>query len=80
MPGDGDERETKLLEERPVRQFTWKELSQLNRRENAHVAYRGKVSLFIARREGIVESYILFIFRYMMLVVSSLNILEVWIK
>ena len=45
MPGDGDERETKLLEKRPVRQFTWKELSQLNRRENAHVAYRGKVSL-----------------------------------
>ena len=28
-----------------ARKFTWKELSQLNRRENAHVAYRGKVSL-----------------------------------
>ena len=24
--------------------FTWKELSQLNTRENAHVAYKGKVS------------------------------------
>ena len=51
MPGDGDERETKLLEERPVRQFTWKELSQLSRRDNAHVAYRGKVSLSQGERE-----------------------------
>ena len=51
MPEDSDERETKLLEERPVRQFTWKELSQLNGRENAHVAYRGKVSLLQGERE-----------------------------
>ena len=28
-----------------VRKFTWKELSKLNRRHNAHVAYRGKVRL-----------------------------------
>ena len=27
-----------------VRKFTWKELSQLNQRHNAHVAYRGKVA------------------------------------
>ena len=26
-----------------VRKFTWKELSQLNKPENAHVAVRGKV-------------------------------------
>ena len=24
--------------------FTWKDLSQLNTRENAHVGYKGKVS------------------------------------
>ena len=29
--------------ERPVRRFTWKELSKLNKPENAHVAVRGKV-------------------------------------
>jgi hypothetical protein len=28
---------------KPVRRFTWKELSKLNRPENAHVAVRGKV-------------------------------------
>ena len=34
-------------EDKPVqRQFTWKELSKLNRRHNAHVAYRGKASCF----------------------------------
>ena len=27
----------------PVRRFTWHELSALNRRSNAHVAYKGKV-------------------------------------
>jgi len=27
------------------RQFTWEELSSLNKEENAHVAVRGKVSL-----------------------------------
>ena len=26
-----------------VKKFTWKELSKLNSRHNAHVAYRGKV-------------------------------------
>ena len=30
-----------------VRKFTWKELSKLNEPHNAHVAYRGKVSLYI---------------------------------
>ena len=29
---------------KPVRHFTWKDLSQLNKPENAHVAVRGKVS------------------------------------
>ena len=28
---------------KPILRFTWKELSQLNRPENAHVAVRGKV-------------------------------------
>ena len=31
------------VREKPVRQFTWRELSKLNGRHNAHVAYRGKV-------------------------------------
>ena len=30
-----------------IRKFTWKELSQLNQRHNAHVAYRGKVHTFV---------------------------------
>ena len=38
-PGVADETNTKS-----PRKFTWKELSQLNRPENAHVAVRGKVS------------------------------------
>ena len=29
-----------------VRKFTWKELSLLNQRHNAHVAYRGKVRCY----------------------------------
>ena len=29
---------------KPVKKFTWKELSLLNTPENAHVAVRGKVS------------------------------------
>ena len=33
---------------KPVRYFTWKELSTLNRPENAHVAVRGKVSRYRA--------------------------------
>ena len=28
---------------RPVKKFTWQDLSKLNRRDNAHVAVRGKV-------------------------------------
>ena len=43
MPGGNEERDTELVPGPPVRRFTWKELSQLNTRENAHVAYRGKV-------------------------------------
>lgn len=31
-------------EEANTRRFTWKELSQLNKKHNAHVAYKGKVS------------------------------------
>ncbi len=30
---------------KPVKKFTWKQLSELNRPENAHVAVRGKVSV-----------------------------------
>ena len=30
-----------------VRKFTWKELSQLHQRHNAHVAYRGKVCVCV---------------------------------
>ena len=43
MPGGSEERDTELLPGQPVRTFTWKELSKFNTRENAHVAYRGKV-------------------------------------
>ena len=32
---------------KPVRYFTSKELSQLNRPENAHVAVRGKVCILV---------------------------------
>ena len=31
-----------------VRKFTWKELSLLHQRHNAHVAYRGKVSVCVS--------------------------------
>lgn len=52
MPGDGDEvlatdstaGET-VRSDPGVRKFTWKELSKLNQRHNAHVAVRGKVSV-----------------------------------
>ncbi|XP_011404460.2 PREDICTED: acyl-lipid (8-3)-desaturase-like [Amphimedon queenslandica] len=40
------------------RQFTWKELSQLNKRHNAHVAYKGKVydvSSFVPNHPGGVD-------------------------
>lgn len=48
MPGGGgEERDKEIAQESIVRRFTWKELSQLNTRENAHVAYRGKVSSFV---------------------------------
>ena len=53
MPGDGDEtfvsglatgsREDGGSEVKPVRRFTWRELSKLNEPHNAHVAVRGKV-------------------------------------
>ena len=48
MPGGGEETDTTLLErnkENSMRTFTWRELSRLNSRHNAHVAYRGKVSV-----------------------------------
>ena len=54
MPGEDDEPVQVRMREssvsgsgsgsNPVRRFTWKELSQLNSRHNAHVAVRGKVS------------------------------------
>ena len=55
MPGDGDEPlvnsvspdsqgEVGDSDVKPVRRFTWKELSKLNEPHNAHVAVRGKVT------------------------------------
>ena len=45
MPSEDDTAIDPPAEDKPVeRQFTWKELSKLNKRHNAHVAYRGKVS------------------------------------
>ena len=35
----------KQVESKVLRKFTWKELSQLNGRHNAHVAVRGKVHI-----------------------------------
>ena len=50
MPGDGDEpfavpddAQGGGPDVKPVRHFTWKELSKLNEPHNAHVAVRGKV-------------------------------------
>ena len=53
MPGDGDEPITASgtpddaqgggPDVKPVRRFTWRELSKLNEPHNAHVAVRGKV-------------------------------------
>ena len=53
MPGDGDEpfiasgapddAQGGGPDAKPVRRFTWKELSKLNEPHNAHVAVRGKV-------------------------------------
>ena len=53
MPGDGDEPITTSgapddaqgggPDVKPVRRFTWRELSKLNEPHNAHVAVRGKV-------------------------------------
>ena len=53
MPGDGDEPFTASgtpddaqgggPDVKPVRRFTWRELSKLNEPHNAHVAVRGKV-------------------------------------
>lgn len=45
-----------------VRKFTWMELSQLNRHENAHIAYRGRVydiSKFVASHPGGAEQILL---------------------
>lgn len=45
-----------------VRKFTWMELSQLNHRENAHVAYCGRVydiSKFVASHPGGAEQFLL---------------------
>lgn len=45
MPGDGEGEEIEGNRvHTSVRKFTWQELSRLNKRHNAHVAYRGKVS------------------------------------
>ena len=50
MPGDGDEDVGMSAQgegmEQPAKKFTWQELSKLNSRHNAHVAYRGKVSVY----------------------------------
>ena len=50
MPGEGVDASSSQCHwrepvdgDKGVRKFTWKELSQLNQRHNAHVAYRGKV-------------------------------------
>ncbi|XP_019850089.1 PREDICTED: acyl-lipid (8-3)-desaturase-like [Amphimedon queenslandica] len=62
MPGGNEDRDTELVPGPPVRRFTWKELSQLNTRENAHVAYRGKVydvSSFVSRHPGGLEQILL---------------------
>ena len=52
MPGGGEEETeetsttlSKDKRENSMRTFTWRELSRLNSRHNAHVAYRGKVSV-----------------------------------
>ncbi|XP_064391461.1 uncharacterized protein LOC135339316 [Halichondria panicea] len=67
MPGEGDYTDTVREDEtstvngdkaKPVRRFTWQELSQLNEPHNAHVAVRGKVydvSSFVARHPGGME-------------------------
>lgn len=41
---DGEGSVSDRTSSKPVRRFTWKELSHLNRPENAHVAVRGKVT------------------------------------
>ena len=55
MPGEGDYTDTVREDKtstvngdkaKPVRRFTWQELSQLNEPHNAHVAVRGKVDLY----------------------------------
>ena len=40
---DSRDNDQKKVESKVLRKFTWKELSQLNGRHNAHVAVRGKV-------------------------------------
>ncbi len=47
--------------EQPVKKFTWKELSKLNSRDNAHVAYRGKVSIIFSSTTDITPTIIYYI-------------------
>ena len=51
-PSCGGEREAGSESKKPVRYFTSKELRELNRPENAHVAVRGKVPAEL-RVEGV---------------------------
>lgn len=39
---------------RKVSKFTWQDLAQLNTRENAHVAIRGKVNPYGSRIESMI--------------------------
>lgn len=42
-----------------VRKFTWRELSKLNEPHNAHIAYRGKVSIEVTKKNGYPDSVVL---------------------
>ena len=68
MPGDGDTLCEDACDDdgykgsagqKPGRSFTWRELSKLNKRHNAHVAYRGKVSDFLCALFCIIDVYIM---------------------
>eukprot|EP00731_Ephydatia_muelleri_P023135 Em0015g718a len=59
---DSRDNDQKKVESKVLRKFTWKELSQLNGRHNAHVAVRGKVydvSSFVSRHPGGVDQIML---------------------
>ena len=60
------------------RKFTWKELSVLNKPENAHVAYNGKV-IYTSLSQALSHIFF-FVLRFMMLVVLYYLILEVLIR